>query len=267
MHVDAGQAGVTGQMIQMGKKCPDKPVLSALPSDTAGFITAIKPTQAVGVRAVRGHKIQKSLIGEARRIEQAIELIRLGARMQLLETETPMSYERLLQLYKEVAGKSPSKGQLPFSTDWFMSWGENIHASLFANIHAYLIKASDMEDVDALIKAYKLYVEQVSASGMEAHLSVTRAWRLMKFLENSMLQMTPCSTCGGHFVTHPHEIVKHFVCGICSPPARAGHGSKHRPAGAGPQLKKSEVKAMKAEMDARVAKEASDKQPDQYSSG
>ena len=34
-----------------------------------------------------------------------------------------------LRLYKEVAGKSPSKGQLPFSTDWFMTWQPNIHSA------------------------------------------------------------------------------------------------------------------------------------------
>jgi SAM-dependent methyltransferase len=53
---------------------------------------------------------------------------------------------------------------------------------------------------------------------------VTRAWRLVKFVDNGMLTMTACSKCGGHFVTHPHEIARHYVCGLCNPPARAGKG-------------------------------------------
>jgi hypothetical protein len=53
---------------------------------------------------------------------------------------------------------------------------------------------------------------------------VTRAWRLVKFVDNGMLTMTKCSKCGGHFVTHPHEIARHYVCGLCNPPARAGKG-------------------------------------------
>ena len=65
---------------------------------------------------------QKSILNESRDIERAISLINLGARLQVLEYETSLSYERLLRLYKEVAGKSPSKGQLPFSTDWFLTW-------------------------------------------------------------------------------------------------------------------------------------------------
>jgi flagellar transcriptional activator FlhC len=166
----------------------------------------------------------KSILGEARQIEQAVALIELGARLQVLESETDMSYERLLRLYKEVAGRSPSKGQLPFSTDWFMTWQPNIHSSLFLNIHEYLNKVAPLDEVDAIIKAYRLYLEQVGAQGLEPLLSVTRAWRLVKFVDNGMLTMTRCSCCGGHFVTHPHEIAKHYVCGLCNPPARAGKG-------------------------------------------
>ena len=166
----------------------------------------------------------KSILSEARQIERAVELIKLGARLQVLESETELSYERLLRLYKEVAGKSPSKGQLPFSTDWFMTWQPNIHASLFLNMHEYLNKVAELDEVDAIIKAYKLYLEHVEAQGLEPLLSITRAWRLVKFVDNVMLAMTPCSRCGGHFVTHPHEIAKNFVCGLCNPPARAGKG-------------------------------------------
>jgi flagellar transcriptional activator FlhC len=166
----------------------------------------------------------KSILTEARQIETAVELIKLGARLQVLESETDMSYERLLRLYKEVAGKSPSKGQLPFSTDWFMTWQPNIHSSLFLNIHEYLNKVAAMEEIDTVIKAYKLYLEQVQAQGLEPLLSVTRAWRLVKFVDNGMLTMTKCTCCGGHYVTHPHEIARHYVCGLCNPPARAGKG-------------------------------------------
>ena len=166
----------------------------------------------------------KSILTEARQIERAVTLIHLGARLQVLESETDMSYERLLRLYKEVSGKSPSKGQLPFSTDWFMTWQPNIHASLFLNIHEYLNKVAEMEEIDTVIKAYQLYLEQIGAQGLEPRLSVTRAWRLVKFVDNGMLTMTACRKCGGHFVTHPHEIARHYVCGLCNPPARAGKG-------------------------------------------
>jgi flagellar transcriptional activator FlhC len=167
----------------------------------------------------------KSVLNESRQIERAVALIKLGARLQVLESETDLSYERLLRLYKEVAGKSPSKGQLPFSTDWFLTWQPNIHASLFLNIYEYLGKVSSLEDIDAVMKAYRLYSEQMATLEMEPLLSVTRAWRLVKFVDNNMLAMTKCSKCGGHFVSEPYENARHYVCGLCEPPARAGKGS------------------------------------------
>ncbi|MEJ8825691.1 flagellar transcriptional regulator FlhC [Variovorax humicola] len=167
----------------------------------------------------------RSVLGDSQQIGRAVSLIGLGARLQVLESETELSYERLLRLYKEVAGKSPSKGQLPFSTDWFLTWQPNIHASLFQNIHTYLSKTSDLEPVDVLIKAYQLYTEQISSCDIEPQLSITRAWRLVRFMENNMLTMTRCSRCGGHFVTEPYENAKHFICGLCVPPARAGKGA------------------------------------------
>ena len=171
----------------------------------------------------------KSLLTEVKQIDRAITLINLGARLQVLESETDLSYERLLRLYKEVAGKSPSKGQLPFSTDWFMTWQPNIHASLFLNIHEYLNKASEMDEIDAVIKAYQLYLEQTETQGLEPLLSVTRAWRLVKFVDANMLTRTKCSECGGLFVTEPYENARHYQCGLCNPPARAG---KSKSAGA-----------------------------------
>ena len=90
---------------------------------------------------------------------------------------------------------------------------------------AGLSKTSDLEPVDVLIKAYQLYTEQISSCELEPQLSITRAWRLVRFMENNMLAMTKCSRCGGHFVTEPYENAKHYVCGLCVPPARAGKGA------------------------------------------
>src|SRR5487761_2790425 len=106
----------------------------------------------------------KSVVEEAQQVRTAIELIELGARLQLIQAETTLSRERLLKLYKEVKGESPSKGMLPYSTDWFMSWLPNIHSSLFMGIYQYLIKNANISGVEALIKSYRLYLEQIQIS-------------------------------------------------------------------------------------------------------
>jgi flagellar transcriptional activator FlhC len=179
---------------------------------------------------------QKSVVGEARQIRIATDLIRLGARLQVLESETTLSRERLLRLYKELVGKSPPKGMLPFSTDWFMTWQPNVHASLFMNIHQSLINASELDEVEALIGAYRLYQEQIGVLRLEPVLSVTRAWRLLRFFDARMLTLTSCRRCGGRFVTHAYDLHKDYVCGLCHMPSRAGKTRAAAPAGSGLEL-------------------------------
>src|SRR5688572_30664483 len=109
----------------------------------------------------------KSLVSEARQTQLAIDLIEHGARLQLLEAETTLSRERLLKLYKEVRGVSPPKGMLPFSTDWFISWQPNIHASLFIDIHRYLVTHAEIRGIEATLKAFKLYLEHCQSNETE----------------------------------------------------------------------------------------------------
>lgn len=164
----------------------------------------------------------KSVISEARDIGLAIELIKLGARLQLLEAETKLSRERLLKLYKEVRGESPPKGMLPFSTDWFMTWQPNVHASLFMAYFHFFEKHTRLRGLELIIKSYRMYRDQIQRNGMEEVLSLTRAWTMVRFFEARMLQMASCKDCGGEFVTHAHEPTKGYVCGLCHMPARAG---------------------------------------------
>lgn len=172
---------------------------------------------------------KKSVVTEAHEIQLAIELIHLGARLQLLETETSLSRERLLKLYKELKGVSPPKGMLPFSTDWFLTWQPNIHSSMFINIYQYLVQYAAIQGIQAIMKAYQLYLEQVEISaGDEAVLSLTRAWTLVRFIEHRMLVTTMCSKCSGHFVIDRFDLNSNYVCGLCHLPSRAGKTKKLR---------------------------------------
>lgn len=165
----------------------------------------------------------KSVVGEAQQVKIAIELIEMGARLQLLQEETSLSRERLLKLYKEIKNESPSKGMLPYSTDWFMSWQPNIHSSLFMDIYQFLVKNAGVNGVQALISAYRLYLDQVQGiEDAEPVLSITRAWFMIRFFKAGLLRLVPCMECRGHFVTHAGDLHDDYVCGICHPPARAG---------------------------------------------
>ena len=168
----------------------------------------------------------KSVVSDADEVQLAAELARSGARLQVLETETNLSRERLLRLYKEVRGVSPPKGMLPFSTDWFMSWMPNIHASIFINIHRYLLANTQTRGIRAVLSAYKLYNEHVQTHGLEEVLSFTRAWSLVRFFEAKLLDTTSCKCCGGKYVVHAMGLNKDYECGLCNVPSRAGKTRK-----------------------------------------
>ncbi|MEO8013295.1 MAG: flagellar transcriptional regulator FlhC [Polaromonas sp.] len=170
--------------------------------------------------------VAKSVIREAREIHLAIDLIKLGARLQFLEAETTLSRDRLIKLYKEIRGVSPPKGLLPFSTDWFMTWLANIHSSMFYNIYRFMVTHGDCARIPAVIKSYRLYLEQVGQQGGEPILDFTRAWTLVRFFDSDMLQLSTCTRCTGQFVAHAHEPQNHYVCVLCRPPSRAGKTSK-----------------------------------------
>src|SRR5690606_4450822 len=163
----------------------------------------------------------KSVLQEGDDIALASTMIGLGARLQVLENETQLSYERLSRLYREIHGCSPPKGMLPFSVDWFTSWRNNVHSSIFFSIYRSLVDRTAIRGVSALIKAYMLYREQdITKETDEPVLSFTRAWMLLRFVNSNMLQMTACTHCSMEFVTHAHILANEFVCPICKPPAR-----------------------------------------------
>src|SRR5690606_27699096 len=122
----------------------------------------------------------KSVAKEAEEILLATEMIRLGARLQVLQAETNLSYDRLARLYREIKGCSPPKGMLPFSVDWFMTWLPNIHSSLFYSVYKYMDTYTPAKKAHALVQAYRMYLEQASAgrpddTDDEPVLSFTRA--------------------------------------------------------------------------------------------
>jgi flagellar transcriptional activator FlhC len=180
----------------------------------------------------------KSIVDEAGQLQLAIRLINLGARLQLLESQTSLSRERLTKLYKELKGISPPKGMLPFSTDWFLTWQPNIHSSLFINIYNFLKVNTDETGIELLIKSYELYLEQHHSIDKtnehpvndEPVLSLIRAWTLVRFVDQKLLKMHTCTACSGSFVVDVYDLHQAYECSLCHIPSRAGKYQKSKKA-------------------------------------
>lgn len=165
------------------------------------------------------------LLSEYEQVQTAIELIELGARVQTLEDVTDINRGRLVRLYKEVRGEAPAKGMLPYSTDWFATWKPNIHSSLFLSFYNRIKDLRGITYSRALATAYRLYSEQVLLNNHDDDglvLTFTRAWMLTRFIESNQLETCLCTSCQLHFITLTYTLTDNFVCGLCSPPSRAG---------------------------------------------
>lgn len=159
---------------------------------------------------------------------RAIELFKLGARLQLVVVLVDLSRHKLVKLYSETFKTNPPKGQLPWSEDWVKKWRPNMHSSLFIAFHSFLEKNTKLKDTDLFIKSYKLYKEHIEDNNLEEVLSFSRAWMVHRYIKLNMLLTTTCNRCGGSFVNYDIIEPKHFTCGICNPPSRAGAISKYR---------------------------------------
>lgn len=169
----------------------------------------------------------KSIIQEYQDIQLAMKLISLGARIQMLESETNLSRGKLLKLYKEIQGTPPPKGLLPFSTTWFTTWEPNIHSSVFYNAYQFLVNHGVNQGIQSIIKAYQLYLEQCPpVAGKEPVLGLTRAWILVKFVESRVMQQSCCKECQGRFITHAYQPQSSFTCSLCQPPSRVEKNHK-----------------------------------------
>ncbi|WP_186211527.1 FlhC family transcriptional regulator [Burkholderia gladioli] len=162
------------------------------------------------------------LARDAMLVMDAIALIRLGARLQLLQSEVALPHDRLVRLYREVRGVPPTKGLLPFSADWYMTWMANLHASLFHGIYRFLLNEAGCRRLDALVKAYGQYLACCESAACSPALDLTRAWTLVRFVDGGILDTMQCVECGARFIRHRHDSRVHRRCVACHLPARAG---------------------------------------------
>jgi flagellar transcriptional activator FlhC len=171
----------------------------------------------------------KSSSGDEQENARASALVKLGAQLQVLESATKLPRERLLRLYKDIHKKSLPTQMAPIAMDWFMNWQPNTHASLFLNLYACLEQVSRLDEVETLVRSYRVYQEQLRVLDLPEVLSVTHAWRLVKFVDSGILALTPCTRCQAAFVVPTPDLHEMFVCLLCRTSSRSGTGARvHR---------------------------------------
>ena len=112
---------------------------------------------------------------------------------------------------------------LLFSTDW----SHDLAAKRIRRCSCPLpfhVRHHRLSGLDAITKAYRLYLEHIAADDMEEVLSLTRAWTLVRFFDADLLQLATCSSCGGGRCG-PCMIRLTIMSVACNMPSRAGKGA------------------------------------------
>lgn len=151
---------------------------------------------------------------EAEQVRRAADVVRLGAREQWLDAGTDVSPERLRSLYEDVTGSLPPHADAVPLARWFETWQPNVHASLFIGLWRYLRKFSDAEGVEAIIRAFRMYLGYLQATSVDPVLTADRAWTVVRHL-GELLGTNACSRCGIEFASDAPKDGNPSSCDQC----------------------------------------------------
>ena len=182
-----------------------------------------------------------SVAAEAQAVSQAVTLMQLGARRSVIEAETGLSGDRLTRLFREVTGQAPSRGQLPHSPEWFLGRRVAMQVALFDAWHRRLTVQCGATGLQALVRAYRFYLEELQRLGQAPQLDFTRAWSLQRFVTTGLLVHQRCVHCGLLHLALPNSPVQPLMCPACQ--GSSSHGAGRRCTQASTRSRQARAKA------------------------
>ncbi|MEA3278587.1 MAG: FlhC family transcriptional regulator [Pseudomonadota bacterium] len=140
------------------------------------------------------------------RTDLAIALIRRRMRTSIVRKITGIHPVILRELHHEIHGCKPVSGQLPSSNGILHTPLTQASASVFAALYRSFGGADIHKavDVDALVKAHDLYVDQfggLSSSGRPGvPVDITQAWIIARDLTTRIARSQFCDRCQVHYL-------------------------------------------------------------------
>ncbi|MCP5445365.1 MAG: hypothetical protein H6968_20250 [Chromatiaceae bacterium] len=131
----------------------------------------------------------------ARKIQESIHLIRLGARVGLAGQLTGLEKKTLKRLYRELTGRPSPSGQLPYSDTWLL---ENDRYQFHVNLIWYLHRRMNRpacSPARILIDVFELYTQMTR----EPRLDLTRAAFILRLFNTGLWNEHRCCLCGAAF--------------------------------------------------------------------
>lgn len=142
----------------------------------------------------------------------AIELLSLGARINIISEETGLSAKILRKAYFDMHGKSSSSGSLKFNPNFiYKSFSKTKEATLF--VFFFRIENHD-EFSRRCINSYRRYETYIlTVSKSKPIFDISDSWMLAKWSMCGILKLVRCGQCRSAKLINSEQ--QQNVCCIC----------------------------------------------------
>lgn len=158
---------------------------------------------------------EKDILGLKRKVELATGIIEKGGRPSIVRAVCQISKTSALQLHKEIFGRGPTAGLLPYDPDWITKSPENcLHASIYFNIYQKLLQSSSNYCKGRIyLSAYILYEQTLI--DCEQILNINRAWHIGQQIIMNYICGITCNRCNASYVAIKELPAPYQFCPIC----------------------------------------------------
>jgi hypothetical protein len=157
---------------------------------------------------------ETDILGLRKKLELAQGIIEKGGRTSIVRAVCQISKVSALQLHKEIFGRGPSAGLLPYDPDWITKSPENcLHASIYFNIYQTLSRNTSACKGEIYLSAYTLYEQTLM--GKPAVLNINRAWHIGQQISMAYICGMVCKRCNSIYVAIKEFPDPYKLCPLC----------------------------------------------------
>lgn len=147
----------------------------------------------------------------------AAELARFGARTGVIEQLTGLASSTVRKLIRDITGRRPKSGQLPYSAVWYEKRPERLmHCALFLRLFNHECMDSTRLSGRIFLNAYTHYTNRMSIAGnrwRDHRLCISRAFIVIQLLRIGEISYRTCKSCGSQYVEGRNRVTDR--CQIC----------------------------------------------------
>jgi hypothetical protein len=142
----------------------------------------------------------------------AIELLNLHAKVKIVHQATGIPIKLLRQTYRQLHGRSPSRGSIKFSTRGLTgSRRKYKDVTLFAVCYRAASNKSADSQIQTLISAFDAY----KRSYPSGQLDFSAAWVVAQDIKDKKVQISTCKNCRAWVLLNAREDLSER-CGVCN---------------------------------------------------